>query len=240
VKPQLSNKQTDLPPAPPESPPAHFEDGEIIDTGGLPVGFALVATQTLDFIAADLCDGRCTGFGNGELVFDADGNLLAFNGQAVTAVQMGGNDGITAWGTFLFDSTRSAQPLVHFVAGLPSDVSALGGTKGTYSLIGATPLLDALNVTVGALTSATLTVNFGAPNSVTADMTWTISGAPFSASLTGSGSGVNGFPIPLSDVKVSPVPVSGDLLFFGPEAARAGMVYDIDSTLIGAAAFRKQ
>jgi hypothetical protein len=251
VKPQLTNKGTDLPPPPPQNPPTHFEDGEIIDTGGLPVGFALIGTQLLDLLQGS-AGGTPSAGSDITMEFDENGKLLAISGASLLSVDIRGNDGIMAWGTFLFDSTRLGQvalidgpalaiagvPLVHFVAGLPSDVSALGGTKGTYSLIGSTPLMDPFNVTVGALTSATLTVNFGAQgsNMANADMAWVINGAPFSASLNGAGSGLAGLPIRLTDGKS----VNADLLFFGPDAVRAGMVYDIGSTLIGAAAFGKR
>lgn len=235
AKPQLSNKGTDLPPAPPETPLAGFLDGESIDAGGLPVGFALVATRTLDFGRALFSAGlpSISLSPNVSMEFDANGTLLSVGGLSVTSVQMNGNDGIMAWGTYQ-DLSRSGLSLVHFVAGLPADLTALSGTTGTYSLIGATPVTDILNATVGSLNSANLTVNFSAvgSNSATADMFWTINGAPLSAQLSANlGSNT------LDMTCVTGCNVNAKLALFGLNAPRAGMVYNIGGTFVGAAAF---
>jgi hypothetical protein len=164
--------------------------------------------------------------------------LLDFNGEIPVTVQMRGNDGIVAWGTF----TDSSSLLTHFVAGLPlptSELAKLGGQTGSYSLISGTPVTDSLNNMIGTLDSATLKVNFG-PGTVGVDMAWTINGAPLSATLTGGGGqSAPGFFASGTNCGTS-CSVSADILFFGANAVRAGMTYSINDPIragIGAAAF---
>jgi hypothetical protein len=252
VKPELSGKKTDLPAPPPSNPPTYFATGENRNADGLPsilfnnpsppiVG--MTGTQTLDTVDGNYCDGACFGPNSGAtVVFDASGKLVSYGSIMPTSVQMGGNDGIVAWGTYTDTSTFGA--LTHFVAGIPvpsADLTNLGGTTGTYSLIGSTPVTDSSDKVIGTLNSASLTVNFGPSASASAGMTWTLNGSPLSASLTGSGSGSNLF---LSGNCGGSCSVNADVALFGPNAVRAGMVYNIRDCVsldaLGAAAFAKK
>ncbi|MEK6209694.1 MAG: FecR family protein [Pseudomonadota bacterium] len=260
VKPQLSNKGTDLPPDPPPPPRPQVREGERFGPAGvdcladpdgcespfvmppvLPPVLPLTGPQTLDSRRIDFCDGVCTGGGFGAtVVFDDKGKLLDFGGEIPATVQMRGNDGIVAWGTF----TDSSSLLTHFVAGLPvpsADLANLGGLTGTYSLISGTPVTDPSNNTIGTLNSATLTVDFG-PGTVGVDMNWTnwtISGAPPSATLAGGGTGTS---FSASGTCGPSCLVRADILLFGANAVRAGMTYDISIRCIdgiGAAALKQ-
>lgn len=241
VKPQLTDKGTDLPPAPPDNPPADFKKGDNVGPDGFSGSFVLAGKQFLDYVEGSMCDGACIGAGSGEFEFDANGNLLSFGRVPVTAVQMGGNDGIMAWGTFVSASSSFGE-ISHFVAGTPvpsADLSslAIGKVTGFYSLIGSTPVTNSANQVVGSLNGATLRVDFSGSLAAQASMSWTINGAPLSATLSGfAGPFVGG----LSGSCGVNCSVNADAQVFGPNAIRAGMVYDINSNLIGAAAFAKQ
>ena len=256
VKPQLSSKGTDLPPNPPPPPPPQIRAGERYSSTGVPceidpVGcglpppvLPLTATQTLDTRTINFSDGVVfSGGGSGQtLIFDAKGSLVSFNGEIPTTVQMRGNDGVMAWGTFTDSSSPSL--LTHFVAGLPvpsSDLTNLGGMTGTYSLISGTPVTDSANTAIGTLNSATLTIAFG-PGTVGVDMDWTINGAALSSTLNGVFSGPSAFASGICGASCS---VSADILVFGANAVRAGMRYEINDffrfggSVIGAAALRQ-
>ena len=242
VKPILTNKRTDLPPPEPTQPPSNFAQGENRDAAGNPSGFALTGTQTLDSVEGTFCDGACIRSNSGiTVVFDSSGKIVSYGSVVPTSVNMSGNDGVMAWGTFT--NTLSFGALTHFVAGIPvpsADLANLGGTTGSYSLIGSTPVTDSSNNVVGVLNSANLTVNFGPSAAVSAGMEWTINGAPLSASLTGTGSGSNFF---LSGNCGASCSVKADVALFGPNAVRAGMVYNVRDfvslDVLGAAAFAK-
>ena len=238
VKPILTNKRSDLPPPEPTQPPTNFTQG---DTS---IGLQMTGTQTLNSVDGNYCDTACIGFKTGiTVVFDSSGKLVSYGSVIPTTVQMGGNDGIVAWGNFTNTSTFGA--LTHFVAGIPTpaaDLTNLGGTTGTYSLIGATPVTNSSDKVIGTLNSANLTVSFGASAAASAGMNWTINGASLSAALTGFGSGSNLF---LSGNCGGSCSVSADVALFGPNAIRAGMVYNINDFLInlnalGAAVFAKK
>lgn len=240
IKPVLTSKRTDLPPPDANSPPPSFVQAE----DQLASPFILTGTQILDGITADLCDGLCDNPRTGvTVVFDSSGMLLSYDTTVPTSVQMAGNDGVMAWGTFM--DTSNSVLINHFVTGAPvpgSDLSNLGGTTGVYSLIGSTPVNNSSNVVIGSLDSGSLTVAFGKSLSARADLSWTINGSPFSGSLTGSGSGSILF---LSGNCGSTCFAGGPVALFGPNAIRAGMVYRISDSQsniggIGAAAFAKK
>jgi hypothetical protein len=246
VKPQLSNKGTDLPPDPPPSPPALIREVErvgisgvdcLIDPASCPIPGLLTGTQKLDIAKVDFSDGPLKFINSGApVVFDERGTLTNLNGLVPDTFRMSRNDGIMAWGTF----TDSSGLLTHFVAGLPvpsADLAKLGNSTGTYTLISGTPVTDSSNNQIGTLDSATLTVAFGL-GKVGVDMDWTINKAPLSASLTGSGTGTSFIASGSCGLSCS---VSADILLFGANAARAGMIYDISDAIlansgIGAAA----
>jgi hypothetical protein len=258
-KPVLTNKRSDLPPPPPDAPPQAFKQNETVDNNGdlcalfpaqcglvppspvAPVG--MIGTQTLNTVEGNFCDGACYGPNSDVIVvFDSTGQVVSFNSIVPANVAMGGNDGIVAWGTFTEVSNFGA--LHHFVAGMPvpsADLTNLGGTTGSYSLIGSTPVTNGSDSVIGKLNSASLTVNFGPSASYSADMKWTINGSPVNAILSGFGSGST-----LSSFNNScgnSCSVSASVALFGPNASRAGMVYNIrDSSFdaLGAAAFTKK
>jgi len=256
VKPELSNKKTDLPAPPPSNPPTYFATGENRNADGSPEVLAgptttgMTGSQTLDAERGNYCDGACYGPNSGvTVVFDSSGKLVSYGSIVPSAVQMGGNDGIVAWGTFL-DPNAGLGPLTHFVVGTPvpsADLAGLGGTRATYDLLGSTPVTNSSDAKIGTLNSASLSVNFGVtgpsapPGTASAAMNWTINGAPLSSSLTGTGSGANFF---LSGSCGGSCSVSADVALFGPNAARAGMVYNIRDFVnidaLGAAAFAKK
>ncbi len=244
VKPVLTGKGPDLPPTPPQNPPPQFAIGENVDPAGLPdPGFVLSGVRNLDFVEGSFCSG-CVGAGTGAMVFDSEGKLQIFNGQAVSAVQMGGNDGLIAWGIF-GDSSRSGL-LSHFVSGIPvpssdlNDLSRLGAI-GTYASIGKTPVTDASNQIIGQLNAATLTVDFGGKLPSIAAMDWTINNAAVSATLTGT---LSGSKLAMSGLCGTNCSASADVSLFGPNAVRAGMVYKLSDVsmnpiAVGAAAFAR-
>ena len=237
VKPQISAKGTDLPPAPPENPPSNFAKGEEVDETGLPSSFVLAGEYVLDWAKIYYCDGACPASGQGKFTFDADGKLTDFLSAPVDKVSMSGNDGIIAWGTFVDAGTTG--PLVHFVAGLPtptSDLAALGGATGYYTLLGATPVTDDMDTVIGSLDSGSMKVSFG-NNDVAANMNWTIAGTSVSADLAGVlGSNIAGN-------CGATCRVAAAVGVLGPSALRAGMIYELTGLstptgdAIGAAAF---
>jgi len=250
AKPVLTNKRTDLPPPPPQNPPPSFAEGEHVDQNGDPCTLfpdqcqparSMTGTQILDTRKIVLGGAALRGGAFGAtVVFDDNGRLLDFNGEIPVTVQMRGNDGIVAWGTF----TDSSSLLTHFVAGLPvptSDYANLGKMTGTYSLISGTPVTDSSNSAIGTLNSAILKVAFGL-GTVDVNMNWTINGAPLSAALTGSG--LSGPAVSAFGSCGQSCSVNADILLFGANAVRAGMTYDINDPIgkfqgIGAAAFTR-
>ena len=205
----------------------------------------MTGTLVLNSVVGDFCDGACIGTDTDvTVVFDSLGKLTKYGSITPTSVSMGGNDGIVAWGTFLDSSGFNG--LTHFVAGMAvpaADLDALGRTVGSYSLLknGATPVTNSSGDPIGTLNSASLTVNF-ASASVTAAMNWTINGSPISAAnLTGSVSGAN---MSVFGNCGGSCQVNGNIALFGPNAVRAGMVYQVRDFVnfegMGAAAFEKK
>ena len=205
----------------------------------------LTGSQTLTLALAEFGVVNNGGlFPGTTMVFDPQGALESVSAQVPSAVTMGGNNGVMAWGKYS-DPIISGQ-IAHFAAGLPvpsADLSLLAGTTETYRLIGGTTgVTNNLKQTIGTLNSATLTVNFGmsaASSIATAHMHWTINGVPHSTtSLTGNLSQ------PLQGSCGTNCNVEADLALFGPNASHAGMAYGIFDTNpvfsgMGAAAFNK-
>jgi hypothetical protein len=256
VKPVLTNKRTDLPPPEPTQPPSNFTQGDNKDAAGNPVGIILPltapivplkGTQTLDAVTANFCDCTNPDQQSGvTVVFDSNGNLVRFDSIVPSSVQMAGNDGIVAWGTFVDPS--SSRGLKQFVAGIPvpsADLTNLAGTTGTYALIGSTAVMNSSGNAIGTLDRANLTVNFGNSASFSAGMTWTINGLSLSATLLGSGSGSILSSPNNNNNCGSSCSVNASVALFGAGAMRAGMAYGISDSLnningIGVAAFAKQ
>jgi hypothetical protein len=268
IKPVLTNKRTDLPPPEPTRPPSNFAQGNNVDASGNPLpGFVLSGTRTLDF-ASSLCFSlNCSflasfGFG-GVMVFDATGNLQSFNGQPVSNVHTDGNDGIIAWGTFEAPNlVGSITTINHFVTGLTTDVTNLVANKvtATYTVIGNTTPTNPNSGATGTLLRADLTANFGL-QSVDASISVLMGGltmtanhpgmfmnvvsgsgaAAFSGSIFGTGSGAGSCAVAGGGSCSSGI--AG--FFSGPNAIRAGLVYDISipginsARALGAVAFTK-
>jgi hypothetical protein len=232
VKPQLTDKRTDLPPEPPPPPPSLLREAECFDAAGVNCDIAsssgpprqpLTGTQTLDITKTSFCGQVCRSSAPGvTVVFDSQGVVLDFAGIVPLSVQMSGNDGVIAWGTF----TDSFGVLTHFVGGVPvpaSDLANLAGSTGSYALISGTPVTDSSGATIGTLNSATMTIDFGF-GTVGADMNWTIGGSALNATLAGSGQGSQFAASGSCGLSCS---VSADIVLFGQNASRAGMTYDI-------------
>ncbi len=242
TKPVITSKRTDLPPPPPPpAPPTHFTQGE---TDPVPPNPGLIGTQTVTAVSASYPDSVFYGSAPGVVVeFDSTGKLIKYDSTIPTSVQMGGNDGVIAWGTF----TDSSSLLTHFVVGAPtvsSELSALAiaQTIGTYTLIGSTPVTNSSNQVIGALNSGSLTINFGNSGAATANMNWTLSGTTYSTTLTGFTNGASQFNMSTPGASSGAFAATAAVGLFGPSASRAGMTYNITKSgldAVGAAAFKR-
>jgi hypothetical protein len=250
TKPVISSKRTDLPPAPPTSGPPQVVAGETRDKDGhlittteiTPAAPPLTGTQTLSAISGNYCSGACVTSSSGAVVeFDANGKLVNYFSSPVTSVQMGGNDGIIAWGTFVDTNSRLTQ----FVVGAPtvsSELSALtiAQTIGTYTLLGSTPVTNSSNQVIGSLNSGSLTINFGNSGAATANMSWSLSGSNYSTTMTGFTNGASQFT--MSTASSGAFSAAASVGLFGPSASRAGMTYHVTTSGVdglGVAVFKR-
>lgn len=243
VKPQITDKGTDLPPAPPENPPSSFAQGEETDAGGNPApGFALTGS----YVSPEI-DGAYAWNGDGVLLFpsvssaefDADGALLKLDNFApAVPVNNGGNDGFVAWGYFMKDNF-GFQETVAYVVGTPTPAADWANLKtavatGTYALTGSTPVIDGGGVSIGSLNGASLVADF-ASGRLSASMDLTVSGASVLATLTGSANTTPAFTMGgICTTGCSSIQAYGS--FFGPDAIRAGLAYVGDGNQWGGAA----
>lgn len=248
TKPVLTSKRTDLPPPEPTQPPLHVALGDNTDASGNPLpGLIMTGLQS------PVSYGRISSLGIGcfacfgSATFDGNGVLTDLNGQTLDSIVMGGNDGIIAWGTGI--NTSSGAETVHFVIGMPTPASdlaklAISNPIATYTVIGATTptfsqgfLSKALN---GTFVNASLTANFaamtvdtsisakfnlGLPGILTVGASGTnqlLSGSTFSFSACTSGS------CTLSGGSCSSTFVHMAGFLAGPNAIRAGLIYDIN------------
>jgi hypothetical protein len=255
IKPVLSNKRTDLPPPQPTNPPPNFVQGNNTDPAGKPLpGFVLTGTLNLDYVIATTSGSPTSG--SGTMVFDANGKLTSFVSLtsgvfAVSGVQMGGNDGFIAWGSFESPSSVigpiAGSFTTPFVMGHPASLTdpMIAGTTATYTMIGATPVTNSSSTQViGTLNSASLNVNFGVPGAATAGMNWTVNGSPLSAFLSGNFSSASATTSLFGSCGNS-CSVTATTALFGPGAVRAGMAYGIHDFInsisgVGAVAFAKK
>jgi hypothetical protein len=205
---------------------------------------------------------------------DANGVLTDLNGELLSNIAMSGNDGIIAWGTGI---SASGAETVHFILGIPTPASdlanlAISNPIGTYTLIGGTSptILDFNSGTTftGKLTGATLTANFATMLvDASVAMKFNVGSATmaFSAAGTGmsfSGSAFSGSFCASNNCTITGGTCSTNFLsmqgfFAGPNAIRAGLVYEvsvsgttgpvgaaagtsINGSAIGAAAFAKK
>ncbi len=265
VKPQITDKKSDLPPPPPTNPPTNFAQGENKDASGDPLFGALLTGKVLvnNFIAISAGEGS-RDRGTGYMVFDSNGDAreidTCFDGCIAKwsgPVLDRGNDGVIAWGRWTGGSTTgdvinltNGQSL-HYVAGLPTSAADLASVRtarltADYQLIGGTAPTTSTGVT-GTLSAASLSADFG-NNGVRASVTVGIGGQL----VTGTGTGFiqsdgffSGFGSPASfSFGAVAQGVTGSLsfdgFFSGENARRAGLGYQLSGggyTVQGAAAF---
>ncbi len=274
VKPELTNKGTDLPPAPPESPPQKFAENENVDPSGdlctlspaqcqPPPKATGILTGTISASAATIQSAL---FGktsiNTTATLDSSGVLTGFDEigssggvfpvtiQGPVSLLDRGNDGIIAWGRALGGGGGEfgiqLNDTLHYIAGVPADLTALGGVVASYSLLGGTsPTKFSTGAIVGTLDTASMTANFGS-GTVSGQLDWTISGTSATGTFSGS----------ITSAQISSSgSVSGSLFgsganlsvngfFAGASAERAGIVYDVfdafgSNSFIGAAALKR-
>jgi len=263
VRPQLSNKGTDLPPPEPTKPPSNFVRAETTDLAGSINQFIAVGTYTVAGGTASA--GAATAFQPPTATFNSAGALVS--SFPVTDV---GNDGLVAWGRLDASSTTrigtlsavsglpvfSADPWTHYAVAIrpttAADISnlALSNPVGSYSLIGATTptVFDSATGTVSTaqLNGASLTAYF-AQGKVDAfvNLTWAgksidLNGAGMRLSTTAEAVFTGG----CSTSGASACTMAG--AFSGPHAERAALAYGViltsttPTTVSGAAAFSKR
>ena len=251
VKPVLTNKRTDLPPPAPQNPPPQFKESENVSaTGDLCVLFPTTCGVVSPIVGAQsniiVAVTQSPGFVFSKIsaptsaVFLNDGTLNTFVDSCFScstttgtlqSPKSVGNDGIIAWGIALGisggESGWSLTSPFHYVAGIPTDIAALGGITATYSLLGATtPTNGTTGAPQGALSSMNMTANFA---------TFSVAGSISS----GPGGGFSGF----GTTSTSSGSVSLNGFFAGANAQRAGLVYQVSDfiaigsgNLIGVAA----
>lgn len=242
TRPVITSKRTDLPPAPPPpAAPTHFTQGE---SNPVPANPGLTGVQTVTTVSAGYPDNIFVGSNSGVVVeFDSAGKLISYDSTIPTSVQMGGNDGVIAWGTF----TDSSSVITHFIVGAPTVSSeltalAIAQTVGTYTLIGSTPVTNSSNQVVGSLNSGSLTINFGNSGAATANMSWNLSGTTYSTTMTGFTNGAAQFNMSTPGASTGVFAATAAVGLFGPSASRAGMTYNITKSgldAVGAAAFKR-
>lgn len=273
IKPVLTNKRTDLPPPEPTSPPSHFVDSENVNQNGDPcVLFPATCAVIVPIVGAQSSINvaviqSSTGFvfpkfiGPTSAVFSNSGVLNSFvdscfscttTTATLQSTKSSGNDGIIAWGLALGvsggESGWSLADPFHYVAGIPTDIAALGGITATYSLLGATtPTNASTGLPQGRLSSMNMTANF-ASSTIAGSMTWTGLSIPLSGTFSGSissGSGGNFNGFGTTSTASGSVNLQG--FFAGANAERAGLIYQVNDfiaigggSLIGAAALIKK
>ena len=260
AKPELSNKGTDLPPTAPEGPPQKFSENENVDQSGkLCTLFPAQCQVSSGILTGTLSPGNvayATSLGSlGALqtpaTLDASGRLISFNRIGSVTTLSGtfsetGNDGIIAWG---HASDSNGGEAIHYAVGIIPSASDLhksfAGKTGTYTMIGAPTTIGATKVTgattptgifgdqpVGiALTSATLTVDFGAvSNNLAVNMNFSSGGQTVSADAFGSFSGKGSVFSASGSGSGYDLAVLG--FFAGANAERAGISYKFDETFV--------
>jgi hypothetical protein len=247
VKPILTNKRTDLPPPPPQAPPASFVQGDTVAPNGDPCtlfptqcGATPLLTGSDNFHIAYATELGSTGVELAQPVVLSSGQLTSFTrfGSVTTAsgpyTEVGGDD-IIVWGRA---ANSSGGEALHYVVGVPTlDFSALTNMTASYTLMGATSITDSSGTTIGKLTGMTMTADFFSANSaqlaVSMNMTIgtqlrnPIGTGSFGFSCGASATTGSFFFCASQIVNCNSVSVNGSGFFAGKNAVRAGFVYNV-------------
>jgi hypothetical protein len=257
IKPVLTNKRTDLPPASPDAPPPTFVQAESTNSEGdtcalVPCGPAPAPTARLEgnINPASVALITMTGgeFGNSYWT-DVRGETRATVGAqglvnydqpypgpefpvVVQSPAEAGNDGIIAWGTAASLSGgefgQGDFGPVHWAVGLPAPaLGTLANMTGTYELLGATTPTSLFDGSPGG------TLNSA---SMTINFTASSAGGILDMSWTLRGTGVStqmsvfgsGGTFSASTIQSGSAYAYANGFFAGANAERAGMVYTVD------------
>lgn len=239
-----------LPPSYDDQP--EFVSGDQVNSAGLPAVGA-------SFTTGHIVNTGGVFHGDSAVSLDASGNLIGYTSGSFSSsigsasvADSGTSDSIVKWGrwasgTATVDNlsvTLSANQGVHLLWGVPTAIMPTSGT-GSYSLLGGTSPTEAGGLlTPGTLSSASMSVDFGALT-YSVSLGGTISGVATTFSASGSGS--------LTSNKLNTTGLTGLIgacaatgsvagMFFGNSAERAGITYKLDDgtyTVVGAAALKK-
>ena len=201
----------------------------------------LTGTQTLDTAMAVFCDCSSPTSQSGvSVVFDANGKMLSYDNITPTTVEMLGNDGIIAWGSFVDPNPNGGLKL--FVAGIPTDIAVLSGKTATYTMLDSTkgmaPIIDSSGSTIGNLNAVNMSINFlsgRAGGTMSMDMTLQGQARNVSAiNVSSNGCGPSSF-FTLSYFSCSGAitSVNGQGFFAGTNASRAGFAYNVSDSQLG-------
>ncbi|MBK8895421.1 MAG: FecR domain-containing protein [Propionivibrio sp.] len=228
-----------------------FIGGDQVNSAGLPA-----AGQA--FTVGHVVNSGGVFHDNSTISFDSAGNLTGYTSGTFTSsigtasvADSGTSDSIIKWGrwasgTAVVDNlsvTLGASQGVHLLWGVPTAVMPTSGTVA-YSLLGGTSPTEAGGLlTPGTLSSASMSVNFGA-------LTFSLSlsgsvGGPTAFSASGSGS-LTGNKLSSSSLTglIGACSATGSVsgMFFGASAERSGLTYKMSDgtyTIVGAAALKQ-
>lgn len=191
VKPELSNKVTDLPPPPPSNPPTYFATGENRNPDGSPIIIPIIPNPlvgTVDNLSIAVVDAsnNVDTAKPVRVTLDALGAMSSFvasssglldviqsGDAAITGapVNGGGNDRIIAWGVALGGVSSpslcclSAGEAFHYVVGFPTLDTEMVNLSAN-NMVGTYSFLGATTPTIfgsvaGSVTGGSFTANFG-------------------------------------------------------------------------------
>ncbi|MBK7564408.1 MAG: FecR domain-containing protein [Propionivibrio sp.] len=253
--PRRESSRPRLPPAalpPSNDDQREFVSGDQVNSAGLPAVGA-------SFTTGHIVNTGGVFHGDSTVSLDASGNLIGYTSGSFSSsigtasvADSGTSDTILKWGrwasgTSTVDNvsvTLSANQGVHLLWGVPTAIMPTSGT-GTYSLLGGTsPTETGGSLTPGTLSSASMSVDFGALT-YSVSLGGTISGVATTFSASGAGS--------LTSNKLNTTSLTGLIgacsatgsvagMFFGSSAERAGITYKLDDgtyTVVGAAALKQ-
>jgi hypothetical protein len=232
--PQLTTKKTDLPPAQPNENQPALIAGNQVGPDGSPTGLLLTGTQT-NMTVADNGDGLLVYSGQ-TVVFDSSGVPQSIGGSTLPPLTDVGNDGFIAWGR---EATSAFG--YYFVTGpsmLGSDLAQVEKSLpvATYTLLGGTkPISD--SGALGELVGGSLTAYF-ATRKVDASLTLKMDGAVLDLASKGMviNPGTTAVTFGSGSCTLAGGTCQMEGFFAGPNANRAGVVYEASSGQSAAAA----